>query len=138
MFFLIWRGWGIVVIPIAAVAFVLAVLLASFMKSLGVSDYLANPMAFTAASAGGAAAIWFLARALTGRNKRTLVDPATGQQYVFASNAGSLFFIPTRYWAFIVLAVGILFGLMMGLSPRTADTAPAQVSNGADVSQSSL
>ena len=135
MFLIIWRGWGILVLPIAAAAFFAAMALADFMMSLGVSRYVADPIAFTTASAAAGAGIWFLAKALTGRNKRTLVDPATGQQFVYGSSAGSLFFIPTRYWAFIILAVGILFGLMVGLDNRASasDTTPVS-----DDSQTSL
>ncbi len=126
MFLIIWRGWGILVLPIAAVAFIAAMTLADFMMSLQVSRYIADPIGFTTVFAAAGAGIWFMAKALTGRNKRTLVDPATGQQFVYGSNAGSLFFIPTRFWAFIVLAVGIMVGLSMGLdnaSATASDTA---------------
>lgn len=136
MFLIIWRGWGILVLPIAAVAFIAAMALADFMMSLQVSRYVAEPIAFTTAFAAAGAGIWFLAKALTGRNKRTLVDPATGQQFVYGSSAGSLFFIPTRFWAFIVLALGILVGVSTGLDKASANSDTATVQ--ADDSQTSL
>ena len=45
----------------------------------------------------------------TAGRPRRVFDPDTGRDVFVTRNAGSLFFIPTRYWAFIALGLAVLF-----------------------------
>src|SRR5258708_4194716 len=47
------------------------------------------------------ASLFFMARQIEGKKARVLVEEGTGRRVVFRRSAGSLFFVPTRYWAFI-------------------------------------
>lgn len=125
MFFIIWRGWGFLVIPLAIAAAVAGMGVALILERTGLPVDLRYRICAAISGAVGAALIWFVARAFEGGPTRRLVDPDSGQQYVIRRSAGSLFFIPTRYWAFIVLALGLLASAL-GYTPAraTADMSP--------------
>lgn len=112
---LIWRGWGILVVLIAGVAVFAAALIEHGLRSLGFSDRWPSAISILIASALAGVAIWFTAKALSGKVVRRLVDPNTGKDVLFRSSAGSLFFIPTQYWAFIIVVIGLLIGTVQAL-----------------------
>ncbi len=58
-------------------------------------------------------AIWFITKAIEDKPGRIFIDKATGQEIKVGANAGSFFFVPTRYWAFIVVGLGLLAGVAM-------------------------
>jgi len=105
--FIVWKGWGILVIPMLAVAFMLAGWLSPLVAQLGIDAIWAHRLTillmFTASGVG----IWFMAKGLMGPVRR-MIDKDTGREFVIQSGAGSLFFIPTRYWAFIAVAIGLV------------------------------
>ena len=125
--FLIWRGWGIVVVPIVFIALILAVISGEALAPLGLPGNWSQAIPMGIASILAAALIWFLARSIGGRPSKRLVDPASGQQYIIRRDAGSLFFIPTRFWAFIILALGLL--MTMGLAANMVPPSSAPVSS---------
>ncbi len=113
---IVWRGWGItvpliVVASSSVVGMPLAMALAKGDAALGLG------FSIGAVVAGGL--IWLLARKLDARPLRVLVDPATEQRIYFKKDAGSLFFIPTRVWAYIVGALGLL-GLIGAVAGQIA------------------
>lgn len=124
MFFIIWRGPGFLVIAYGFGAVVVAMVLGGVLTSLGVRSDWAMSAAIAIAAIAGAAAIWFTAKALSGPSRR-LVDPATGQTFLMRRDAGSLFFIPTRYWAFVLLVVGLFVAIAPALPSMTPTTAAA-------------
>ena len=112
---LIWRGWGILVPVIAIAAALLAMLLSMPLRGIGTD--VATTVAFPIWGFVAAGGIWFAAKKIEGGEKRTLVDQATGRTFVVGRSAGSLFFIPTRYWAFIAIGLGILLAIISLTSP---------------------
>ncbi len=117
MWFIIWRGWGILVLPLSAVSAVPGILVILGLKALGVSTDLAMGPGMLVASVCCGLAIWFTAKALSSGPQRRLVDADSGRQYVLKRDAGSLFFIPMRFWAFIFGVPGVLFSLLLCAAP---------------------
>ncbi len=111
---LIWRGPGILAGIIMAVA-----IFGAYAGALEVAPGAPLIDAGAAAAGGviGGLAIWFLAKALEGGTPRVLVDKATGQEVTVKGDAGSLFFIPTKYWAFITVVGGLAlaYGAYLGV-----------------------
>ena len=73
---------------------------------------------------------FLLARQIEKGEGRVLIDEATQQRIVVRKHAGSLFFIPTRYWAYVAPVVGIAFAIVVMTTPPAgpvadADAAPA-------------
>ena len=120
MFFLIWRGWGILLLPILFVWFMGGAVLGGIFDSSGLSPHVSLRLAYAITTLAAAAGIWFLAKALTGKAARRLVDPNTGQEFVIRKDAGSLFFINMKYWTFIVLALGLVMCIIGDTTPGGA------------------
>jgi hypothetical protein len=95
--FLIWSGWGILVIPIVlAASVVVGGALQAALTAAGRPD-----LAFLTFSAGGlaaAAAVWLIGKRMNGTPPRELLDPATGER-VLLYRRHKLFWIPMQYWA---------------------------------------
>ncbi len=142
MWILIWRGWGILVIPIVAAAFFISIALTAVLRSAGLPVHWAAALSTAASSVLAGLSLWFIAKGLSGKVVRRLVDPATGKDVLFRRSAGSLFFIPTKYWAFIVPVLGLLLGADFAWDPHKtmekalADRAPAEAPAQMDAAQS--
>ena len=95
--FVIWSGWGILVLPIVVgTAVVVGAVVQWLLTALGRPD-----LAFLAFSAGlfvAAAANWLVGRRLNGQAGRELVDPAT-QERVVLRRRHRLFWIDMQYWS---------------------------------------
>ena len=111
MFFIIWRGWGIIVPGLIFAAFVLEVMLEGVVGRQIFHTYRGLDAAVVGVTAG--LAIWFIARAIENRPGRIFIDKASGREIKVGANAGSLFFIPTRYWAFITAGLGLAAGVAL-------------------------
>ncbi len=128
---IIWRGWGFLVLPIMFACALVAEMMGNALTGTGLASNWAHALGYVIATAVGSAGIWIIAKLIVGNKPpRRLVDQATGQEVVIRADAGSLFFIPTRFWAFIVLGLGLLLALSQAtgydLSTKTAaDPAPA-------------
>lgn len=96
----IWKGWGLLVLVIAALIVILTTV---FFDKAGL------PVAYGAAlgmllSAG---AIWQVGNKLNSPLKnRVLLDQKTGAEVILKPDH-SLFFIKMQYWAFIAGAIGL-------------------------------
>lgn len=121
---MVWSGWGIQV-P-------LYVVLAFFLAMFGLSPLhlsedmgMAASVALAGALAGGA--IYFTARWQESKPGRDFIDAATNERFTVKPSAGSFFFIPTRYWAFIIPLLGFLIGGASWMNPAAtlADPIPA-------------
>lgn len=130
---IVWRGWGILVLPIAFACFIVGTIIGAGLHGLGLALNWAQALGSLIGTAVGAGGIWIIAQMITNsRPPRRFTDQQTGQEIVVRANAGSLFFIPTRFWAFIVLALGLLMtvSLALGHDPLAetspSDAAPAQ------------
>ncbi|MEZ5961112.1 MAG: hypothetical protein R3C30_11895 [Hyphomonadaceae bacterium] len=117
---LVWSGWGICVAIFAVIGFFIGF---SVGDALETSMQMAYGPAHAAGYAigGGAAAlgVFFLARWRESGEGRVLVDEASGQRIEVRPSAGSLFFIPTRYWTWILLAL-FAFGAFTSFSQTEA------------------
>ena len=106
MFFIIWKGWGIVVLGIAVLALSIgAALAAAFGIEGRNSDY---PLGLTLILAG--VGTWILGIRMNRNADRHLVDPATGEA-VIVRGGHSLFFVPVRWWGVVMAAGG---GVLIG------------------------
>jgi hypothetical protein len=127
MFIIFWRGIGFIVPIVSVVAFFLAVVLSGTLGHYGISERWSGPLAFAILTPIAAGLIWYIAIRVGGRSKRILVDAATGQEIAIKADGGSFMFIPTRFWAFIVIGVGMFFGYAISTPP--VDPKPVTVTS---------
>ena len=136
MWILIWRGWGILVIPIVAVGFAVAMAITIALQSSGLPEHWQDAIGVAVGSVGAGLSIWYIAKAISGKVVRRLVDPNTGKDVLFRRSAGSLFFIPTRYWAFIVIVPGLALSALLAVGPVKVPVKEAPSSMQSDMAQS--
>jgi len=106
---LIWQGWGIMVIVIAVVAILLGDTISQTLMDTAGLAY--GPSHTVGVATGGilsAIGIMLFANWRESKPSRVLVDQATGQKVEVGSGAGTLFFIPSRVWAWIILAFALI------------------------------
>jgi hypothetical protein len=111
---IVWRGWGIVVLPIALAAMFLAV---GLVQETGVQNPSVVGLIYVAFSALAALGIWLLVNHLEGGEGQVFIEKSTGREIEVKGDAGSLFFVPTRYWAYIVVAAGVFAAVQVALHP---------------------
>ena len=124
---IVWSGWGFLV----AVFFVLGFAIGVPVGSL-VSTEPNTAMAASVVIGGLLAGLgsFLLARQIEKGEGRVFIDEATQQRIVVRKHAGSLFFIPTRYWAYVAPVIGIAFAVLVMTTPPVEpgadpDSAPA-------------
>jgi hypothetical protein len=105
---IVWSRWGIMVPLFAFIAFVGAVAV--------VKPFHFDPKIAVAATSfiGGlvsSLAIFFATQALERKEPRVLIDAATNRRVVIRPNAGHFFFIPTRYWPYIVGGLALIYAV---------------------------
>lgn len=118
---LIWSGWGILVLVFFIVGGLIGIPIAGLFPQEG--DIGVAVMAITGGLVAGLGS-FFLARKIESGEARAFIDEQTGQRIVVRKSAGSLFFIPTRYWAYVAPVVGIALGALMMMSPSDSATGP--------------
>ena len=120
---IIWSGWGFLV----AIFFLVGCLIGLPVAGLVSTDPDVN-IAVTILVGGLVAGLssFFFARKVEGGEGRAFIDEATGQRIVVRRTAGSLFFIPTRYWAYVAPVLAIALAVVMML-PTATDTVAAPV-----------
>ena len=72
---------------------------------------------------------FLFARKVEGGEGRAFIDEATGQRVVVRRTAGSLFFIPTRYWAYAGPVLGIAIAVLIMMTPPVDPVAPEPVAD---------
>lgn len=103
---LIWSGWGICVILIAVLGMFVGISAGDALETALLPGY--GPAHAAGYAIGGllaASGVYFFARWRESGEGRILIDEASGQRIEVRPSAGSLFFIPTRYWTWILLAL---------------------------------
>jgi hypothetical protein len=103
VFFIVWRGWGIIVVAIAAVAMFVGAALGAAVGITGQDGDYPVGLALILAGVG----TWFLGIRMNRNADRHLVDPATGEA-VIVRGGHSLFFVPVRWWGLLMVVVGAL------------------------------
>jgi len=109
MFFVIWHGWGLVVLPVFTLPLLAVQLVVNGV--FGSGYYSTHHWTICVASLLSSAALWITGRQLEkyrDRTNRVLVDEKTGERIVLKSR-DALFFIPVKYWAFVEAATGLVF-----------------------------
>lgn len=102
---IIWSGWGILVVMFAAIGFFLGV---GIGAAIPAEENIQMAAGFLIAGLLSGGATMVFARSRENKPGRTFIDEQTGQRIEVRPSAGSLFFIPTRYWAFILPGIGLL------------------------------
>ena len=105
----IWSGWGILVVVFAALGMFVGLGLGSVLPA---DETLQQIIGWLLGGAAGGAATWFFARWRESKPGRVFIDEQSGQRFEVRPSAGSLFFIPTRYWAFILPGLGVVAALV--------------------------
>ena len=124
---IVWRGKGILVIAIVFLAFMVSLpLAAAVANALGMPHTHAAgigiPIALVFATAGN----FFFARYLDDPTKqRTLVDPKTGQAFLFRDRS-HLMFIPVRAWTYIFGGLAVLALFAAILAPNVPAPSPTR------------
>lgn len=111
---LVWRGYGALVALIAVAAFFLA-------GAINAGAHLQPPysgMVLGSCAVFAGAGVWVFAMWMEGRPGRTYIDKASGREFTVGQDAGSLFFVPTKYWAFIIPGLWMLATLFDMLHVR--------------------
>ncbi len=131
-----WSGWGFLVLFF----FLFGCLIGIPVGALFPNDPDAS-VAATLITGGLIAGLasFLVARTIEGGEGRAFIVEATGQRVVVRRTAGSLFFIPTRYWAYVapVLAIALAVIMMMptatdAVADQAADPSPAEASTPAN------
>lgn len=114
---IIWEGWGFMV---AVIVFGCSLLMELATESFFRDDgyYQAHALPLTVALLAAAALVWVGGLFLSRRPKRVVIDKETGQEFVLGK-PDSLFFIPVRYWALILVAVAIVQLVVRYLQTQT-------------------
>jgi hypothetical protein len=105
---IVWRGYGILVAVFAVVGLLIGRLVAEQIWGAPMSEASRHGSALFGMliAAGG---VYGLHRVLERREPpRTLVDAATGQQVQFKSKH-DFFFIPVKFWPFLLAALGVWY-----------------------------
>lgn len=106
---IVWSGWGLMVVVIAVIGVIVG---SSASEALGQTFGVAyGPAQSVGMIIGGllaASGIFLFAKWRESGEGRVFIDEATGQRVDVRPSAGSLFFIPTRFWTWIVLAIAVL------------------------------
>ena len=105
---IIWRGWGFVVLLFG---FVAAALAAGIIERGGIHSAPIVAVIDMGAGALAAFAIWAFTYRFDSQPGRVLIDKKTGREFTVRPSAGSLFFIKTRHWPYVSLAIGGVFAL---------------------------
>jgi hypothetical protein len=110
---LIWKGWGIIIVPICGLSLFLTVYLVNSLTSDDRYFIKHNwPFALAMMIAG---ILTFIAGKKLPRKERHLIDQQTGQKVVLATTH-SFFFIPLVYWGHLLFVLGtacyLLFHVM--------------------------
>lgn len=120
---IVWSGWGIMVLVIGAIGLVVGVMAADTLSETFGLAY--GPAQSGGVAVGGllaASGIFLFGRWRESGEARVFIDEATGQRIEVRPNAGSLFFIPTRYWTWIVLAISAFVAFSMWSATGPAPT----------------
>jgi hypothetical protein len=110
---MIWRGYGVTVVPVVFASSLIANLVAILIGGRGYWETHGWPFAVSLGVAG--IVLWVMDAFLAKRRPRILVDEATGER-LEVGNRHEFLFICTGWWA-VVLAGLAIWILLSGWSP---------------------
>ncbi len=111
---IVWSGWGFLVAVFFVLGFAIGVPVGSLISpdpntAMGASVVIGGLLAGLGS--------FLLARQIEKGEGRVFIDEATQQRIVVRKHAGSLFFIPTRYWAYVAPILGIALAAVVMTTP---------------------
>ena len=113
---IIWRGWGFIVPLSLLLGFFVGTGVGSLLYH-GADTSILDAIIFSLGGVIAGAIIWIVAAKLEARPGRVFIDKATGREINVGASAGSCFFIPTRYWAYISVGLGAVAAIAHLLRP---------------------
>jgi len=102
--FIIWKGWGIVVLAIGSAALAAALIVAAIIGA----DYTASSVLLSISLVLAGVATWFVGKRMNRNAIRTLIDPATDQPVIIHMDH-SMFFIRVEWWGPVLAALGVFW-----------------------------
>ncbi|MEJ6790566.1 hypothetical protein BrevBR_13550 [Brevundimonas sp. BR2-1] len=121
---IVWSGWGFLVAVFYVVGFVVGIPVGGLVSA---DPNTATAVSFVFAGLLAGLGSFLLARQIEKGEGRAFIDEATQQRIVVRKHAGSLFFIPTRYWAYAAPLLGIGLAVLMLTTPPVDPAGPAPV-----------
>ena len=104
---IIWKGYGFAVVLFAILGLIIGGILSDMLGTSG-------SWPFALGLFVGAGTNHFVATKLD-TDERTLVDPETGQTVVL-KRGDSLFWVPMKYWTYVIGGLGVLMLFASGQS----------------------
>ena len=123
---IIWSGWGFLVAVFYVVGYLIGIPVGSLVSS---DPNVATAVSFVIAGLLAGLGSFLLARQIEKGEGRAFIDEATQQRIVVRKSAGSLFFIPTRYWAYAGPVLGIAIAVLIMMTPPVDPVAPEPVAD---------
>ena len=118
---IIWSGWGFLVAVFYVVGYLIGIPVGGLVSS---DPNVATAVSFVIAGLLAGLGSFLLARQIEKGEGRAFIDEATQQRIVVRKSAGSLFFIPTRYWAYAGPVLGIAIAVLIMMTPPVDPVAP--------------
>ena len=119
---IIWSGWGFLVAVFYVVGFLVGIPVGSLISD---DPNVATAVSFVFAGLVAGLGSFLFARQIEKGEGRAFIDEATQQRIVVRKHAGSLFFVPTRYWAYVAPVLGIGLAVLMMTTPPVDPVEPA-------------
>ncbi|GAA0636087.1 hypothetical protein [Brevundimonas lenta] len=113
---IIWSGWGFLVVIFFFVGCLIGIPVGEMISK---DSDIAMSAAIIIGGLVAGLGSFLLARKIESGQGRAYIDEATQQRIVVKPHAGSLFFIPTRYWAYVGPVVAIAFGALVMTTPSS-------------------
>ena len=123
---IIWSGWGFLVAVFYVVGYLIGIPVGGLVSS---DPNVATAVSFVIAGLLAGLGSFLLARQIEKGEGRAFIDEATQQRVVVRKSAGSLFFIPTRYWAYAGPVLGIAIAVLIMMTPPVDPVAPEPVAD---------
>lgn len=121
---IVWSGWGFLVAVFYVVGYLIGIPVGSMVSS---DPNVATAVSFVIAGLLAGLGSFLLARQIEKGEGRAFIDEATQQRIVVRKHAGSLFFIPTRYWAYAGPVLGIAIAVLVMMTPPVDPVGPEPV-----------
>jgi len=135
---IIWSGWGFLVAVFYVVGFLIGIPIGEMVSD---DPNIATGVSFVCAGLVAGLGSFLFARQIEKGEGRAYIDEATQQRIVVRKHAGSLFFIPTRYWAYGGPIVGITIAVFMMATPpadAAADPTVDEPATGAPIAEDDI
>ena len=119
---IIWSGWGILVLVFAVVGLFIGMPIGT---AIAADENTAMAISIISAGLVMGLGSFLFARQMEKGTGRVFIDEQTGQRVVMGRSAGSLFFVPVRYWAYVGPVLAIVFAAMLLMTPPASVAEPA-------------